>query len=132
MKALWRGGVRLAEITFDRSGKVPKEQTVSLIKLLIKETEMIVGAGTVTTKEDLLLAYNAGASFIISPNCDKEIIELTHKLGLISIPAAFTPTEIADAIKFGADYIKVFPVNELSDKYAKSTVSRPSASQRTG
>lgn len=120
MQALYRGGIRLAEITFDRSGNVPKEYTAQLIRLLNQQLPMIVGAGTVTEKEEVMLAYNAGASYIISPNCDPEIIRFTQQLGMVSIPAAFTPTEIVSAIKSGADYVKLFPADQLSESYIKS------------
>lgn len=120
MQSLYRGGIRLAEITFDRSGKIPKVQTAHFIKLLNEHLPIYVGAGTVTSKEELMLAYEAGATFIISPNCDQEIIQLTRKLGLVSIPAAFTPTEIAAAIKAGADFVKLFPADQLSQGYVKA------------
>lgn len=120
MEALYRGGVRLAEITFDRSGKVPKSQTAASIKLLKEQLPILVGAGTVTSVDEVMLAYNAGASYIISPNCDTEIITLTRKLGLVSIPAAFTPTEIASAINAGADFVKLFPADQLSKDYIKA------------
>lgn len=119
-QALYRGGIRLAEITFDRSGKISKAQTARSISLLNEQLPIYVGAGTVTSKEELMLAYEAGAAFIISPNCDPEIIQLTRKLGLVSIPAAFTPTEIAIAIKAGADFIKLFPADHLSPNYVKA------------
>ena len=120
VKALYNGGIRLIEVTFDRSGKVPKTKTAALINLIKNNTPMLVGAGTVTCQEELLLAYHAGASFIISPNCDTEIIKKTRKLGLTSIPAGFTPTEIADAIHAGADYVKVFPADALPKGYVKA------------
>lgn len=125
MQALYDGGVRLAEITFDRAGVFPKEMTAALIKQLCEQFggKMLVGAGTVTTKEDVLMACEAGASYIISPNFDPEIVSLTRKLGLVSMPAAFTPTEIASAAQCGADYIKLFPANELSDGYAKAILA---------
>lgn len=125
MQALYEGGIRLAEITFDRAGVFPKEQTAALIRQLCEQFDgkMLVGAGTVTTKEDVLMACEAGASFIISPNLDPEIVSLTRKLGLVSMPAAFTPTEIAAAANYGADYIKLFPVDELSEGYAKSILA---------
>ena len=118
MQALYRGGIRLAELTFDRSGKTPKEHTARLIRLLKESLPILVGAGTVTSTEEVMLAYEAGASFIISPNNDPEIIGLTRKLGLVSIPAAFTPTEIVSAIKFGADYVKLFPADKLPTKHS--------------
>ena len=122
MRAIYDGGVRLAEITFDRSGKYPKEYTAEMIRLLIDELggDMLVGAGTVMSPEEVMLAYNAGASYIISPNCDPEVIGLTRKLGLVSIPAAFTATEIGAAIKHGADYIKLFPADGVGDGYVKA------------
>ena len=122
MQALYDGGIRLAEITFDRSGKFPKEATAAMIRQLCNQFggRMLGGAGTVTSKEEVMLAYEAGASYIISPNCDPEIISLTRKLGLVSIPAAFTPTEIAEASRCGADYVKLFPADQLGDGYIKA------------
>ncbi len=118
--ALYRGGVRLAEVTFDRSGKIPAEETAELIRQLVTDGRMLVGAGTVTTAEEVHLAAQAGAAYIISPNCDPQIIDLTKKLGLVSIPAAFTPTEIAQAARLGADYIKLFPADQLTAGYVKA------------
>lgn len=120
MDALYRGGVRLAEVTFDRSGKIPKEETADLIRQLAATGKLEVGAGTVTTGEEVYLAAQAGATYIISPNCDPEIIGLTKKLGLVSMPAAFTPTEIAQAAKLGADFIKLFPADQLTSGYVKA------------
>ena len=120
MQALYRGGIRLAEITFDRSGKIPKSHTAHLIRLIKEQLPMLVGAGTVTSIEEVKLAYEAGASFIISPNCDTEIISITRRLGMVSIPAAFTPTEISSAIKAGADYVKLFPADQLLGSYVKA------------
>lgn len=120
--ALVRGGVCLAEITFDRSGTVPKTHTAEQIRRLGREfgDKLLVGAGTVTTKEDVMLAFAAGASFIISPNCDPEIIRLTKKLGMVSIPAALTPTEIVQALEWGADFIKLFPADAMGSGYVKA------------
>ena len=120
MEALYRGGIRLIEVTFDRSGKFPKEKTAEYIRKLKEQSLVQVGAGTVTSREEVLLACEAGAAYIISPNCDPEIIRLTRKLGLVSIPAAYTPTEVAMALNAGADFIKLFPVNQMSMEYVKA------------
>ena len=122
MQALYDGGVRLAEVTFDRSGRIPKQQTADTIRRLRQafEGRMYIGAGTVTEVQDVMLAYEAGAQFIISPNCDPEVIRLTRALGLVSIPAAFTPTEIALALSCGADYMKLFPADQLTSSYVKA------------
>ena len=81
---------------------------------------MCIGAGTVTCTEEVLSAFEAGASYIISPNCDPDIISLTRKLGMVSMPAAYTATEIAAAIKYGADYVKLFPADQASEEYVKA------------
>lgn len=119
VEALYEGGVRLLEITFDRSGKLLHDEICSMISELSKKFDgrMLIGAGTVTSCKEVKDAFLAGASFIISPNCDSEIISLTRKLGMVSIPAAYTPTEITTALKHGADYIKLFPADQITKEY---------------
>lgn len=126
VEALYNGGIRLIEVTFDRSGKVCAEEICSMISELVSHFEgrMYIGAGTVTHLNEVELAVNAGASFIISPNCDPEIIKRSRELGAVSIPAAFTPTEIVSALNNGADYIKLFPADQVSRGYVKA-VSAP-------
>ena len=126
VEALYEGGIRLIEVTFDRSGKVSREEICSMISSLVKHFEgrMYIGAGTVTYTCEVDLAIEAGASFIISPNCDPEIIKRTRELGGVSIPAAFTPTEIVSALNNGADYVKLFPADQVSAGYVKA-VSAP-------
>lgn len=82
--------------------------------------KIIPGAGTVITLEQLQMAYDAGAQYIISPNVDVEIIRRTKELGLISLPGAMTPSEIVEAYKAGADFVKVFPVGNLGPAYIKA------------
>lgn len=119
VEALYAGGVRLIELTFDRTGKTSAEKTAERIRRLCDAFagRMLVGAGTVTRREELLLARDAGAAFIISPNMDAELIRATRAEGLVSMPAAFTPTEIAAAVDAGADYVKLFPANALPAGY---------------
>lgn len=125
VEALYKGGIRLIEVTFDRSGKVSREEICSMISELTRHFEgrMYIGAGTVTYLCEVEMAINAGASFIISPNCDPEIIKRTRELGAVSIPAAFTPTEIVSALNNGADYIKLFPADQISAGYVKAVTA---------
>ena len=97
-----------------------------MISALVKHFEgrMYIGAGTVTHLSEVDLAVNAGATFIISPNCDPEIIKRSRELGAVSIPAAFTPSEIVCALNNGADYVKLFPADQVSRGYVKA-VSAP-------
>jgi 2-dehydro-3-deoxyphosphogluconate aldolase/(4S)-4-hydroxy-2-oxoglutarate aldolase len=101
------GGIRLVEITFS----VPDAEEV--IRRLIVETEALIGAGTVLNTFDLKKALKAGASYIVSPHFDEEIVKLTKKEGAVSIPGACTPTEIYRAYRAGGDIIKLFPFVEM-------------------
>lgn len=112
--ALYDGGARIVEVAFNPSDSDTISKTTAIIKK-IKETmgtKLMVGAGTVISKEFTLAAYNAGAKFIFSPNTDVEIIKYTKELGLVSIPGAFTPSEVMIAYNAGADIIKMFPITK--------------------
>ncbi len=117
--AMYNGGVRLIEVTFD--GSKPVNETGDIIKRLNKEFEskLFIGAGTVVTKAQLNCAKDAGAKYIISPNTDKKIIKLTKKMGIVSIPGALTPTEVLTAHNAGADYVKIFPIAAFNESYLK-------------
>jgi len=120
-KALYNGGIRLIEVTFDQSDPNCNIKTSEAIRSLSEHfgESLLVGAGTVLTTEQVELAYNAGAKYIISPNIDEDVIKLTKRLKMSSIPGAMTPTEIAYAYKLGADIIKIFPAGYLGLKYIK-------------
>ena len=121
-KAMYEGGIRLLEITYDASGKISDEETAESIRMLSDEFsgKMYIGAGTVLTEKQVELTKNAGGSFIISPNTDKKVIEKTNELDLVSMPGALTPTEIRDADCFGADFVKLFPVSTFGPAYVKA------------
>ncbi len=101
------GGVKLVEITFS----VPDADAV--ISRLSAETDALIGAGTVLSISDLRRALKAGASYIVSPHLDEEIIRATKKEGAVSMPGACTPTEIYRAHRAGGDIIKLFPFVEI-------------------
>ena len=121
-RAMYEGGVRLIEITYSANGSISDEDTAKSIALLSKEFEgkMLVGAGTVLTEKQVELTKEAGGKFIISPNTDRAVIEKTRALSLVSMPGAFSPTEICDAYKYGADFVKLFPIAELPVSYVKA------------
>jgi 2-dehydro-3-deoxyphosphogluconate aldolase/(4S)-4-hydroxy-2-oxoglutarate aldolase len=101
------GGIKYIEITFS----VPEAESV--IRELSADDRVAVGAGTVLTLSDARKAIDAGASYLVSPNCDEEIIKFTKGKGLVSIPGACTPTEIYRAYKAGGDIIKIFPFVQM-------------------
>ena len=104
-EALYEGGVKCLEITLNSSNALQLIENIA-IKL---DGRIIVGAGTVLNASEATNAITAGAKFIISPITDIKTIHATKELGVISIPGAFTPTEIFNAHSFGGDIIKVFP-----------------------
>lgn len=121
-KALYAGGIRLMEITYDQKRPESWQATANAIGALAREYEgrMFVGAGTVTCTELVELTAKAGGAFIISPDTDAEVIRKTRELGLVSMPGAMTPSEIKIAHNAGADFVKLFPVGNLGASYLKA------------
>ena len=105
--ALHAGGVRLLEITLNSPGALEAIRQVAATM----GDRLLVGAGTVLTPEEAEAAIAAGARFILSPSLDIATIQLTRQLGAVSIPGAFTATEILTAWRNGADIVKVFPAS---------------------
>lgn len=124
-KALYAGGIRLMEVTFDQSSPDCLEKTAGAISMLREYhgDNMLFGAGTVLTTEQVDAAYKAGAAYIISPNTNPDVIRHTKELGLISIPGAMTPSEILQAHDCGADFVKLFPAATLGLRYAKDIMA---------
>ena len=124
-QALYAGGIRLLEITFDQSDPDCLHKTSKSIALLDKEMggNMTLGAGTVLNIAQVDAAITGGARYIVSPNTDEKVIRYSKQNGLVSIPGAMTPSEMVNAHDFGADYVKVFPLSDLGLKYMKSVMS---------
>lgn len=122
--ALYEGGIRLLEITFNQKSENRHQETGAAIRLARSMfPDMHVGAGTVMSKEDVLAAHEAGAEFALSPNVNKKVIKTAVKLGMTAIPGAMTPSEIAAAYQYGADIVKLFPAGELGLGYAKAVMA---------
>ncbi len=121
-EAMYEGGIRLLEITYDATGKTPRSETAENIKMLSEyfEGRMYVGAGTVLDEECVALTKEAGGCFIISPDTNAAVIAKTRELGMVSMPGALTPTECAAAHRAGADFVKLFPIDSLGVSYLKA------------
>lgn len=124
-EALYEGGIKLIEVTFDQSGKFSEEYVAEQIRLLNEKyhEKIAIGAGTGMTVRQVEEAYKAGAKYIISPDVNQNVIEKTNEFGMISIPGALTPTEIATAHYYGADIVKIFPAGDIGISYIKSVLS---------
>jgi len=125
-RAIYDGGGRILEIAFDPKDENTEEKTGKIIKKAKENmpNDMLIGAGTVITEEMCIAAYNAKSDFCFSPDTDCNIIKLTKKLNMVSIPGAYTPTEIKTAWKNGADIVKLFPATTDMLKYIWN-ITRP-------
>src|SRR4051812_21729763 len=118
-QALLAGGVPGIEVTMS----TPK--AIAGIEYLADRMgdQCAVGVGTVMDAATAKDAIQAGAQFVVSPAFDPEIVATTKRYGKISIPGAFTPTEIVRAWSAGADVVKVFPSTVLGPGYFKDILA---------
>lgn len=123
VKAIVDGGITILEFTYDHTYEGGIEDTLKKIEIASKalEGKAYVGAGTVLTVKEVEMAASAGAKFIVSPNTNVDVIKKTKELSLLSLPGAFTPTEIQLAYESGADFVKVFPA-EVGKPYLKALI----------
>lgn len=120
--AFLEGGIELIEVTFNQAKPESWAGTADCIRMLSEQFSgrILPGAGTVMSVEQLKMARDAGAEYIISPNVNADVIKMTKAFGLVSLPGAMTPTEIAAAYEAGADMVKIFPVGQLGPAYIKA------------
>jgi 2-dehydro-3-deoxyphosphogluconate aldolase / (4S)-4-hydroxy-2-oxoglutarate aldolase len=112
--AIVEAGVTAVEVTLN------SPNAVGVIERLARRFEIAVGAGTVLKPENVEQAADVGAQFIVSPNRDLKVIEMTKRRGLVSLPGCFTPSEIVEAIGAGADAVKLFPAITLGLNFVKA------------
>jgi len=112
--ALVDAGVKVIEITLTTPG------ALKIIEKLLKNKDLLVGAGTVRTAKDVKKVEAIGGRFIVSPDTNEEVIAATKKLKLVSMPGVSTPTEVGIAIDAGADILKLFPASVLGPAHLKS------------
>jgi 2-dehydro-3-deoxyphosphogluconate aldolase / (4S)-4-hydroxy-2-oxoglutarate aldolase len=115
IESIERGGVKAIEITMS----VP--DAVGIIRRVAahRNSGVLIGAGTVLDAETAAAVIEAGADFVVSPVTDFPTIQECGRRGVLVAPGAFTPTEILNAWKEGADIVKVFPATSLGPKYFK-------------
>ena len=112
-EALIRGGLPVAEVTFRTDAA---EESIRLMHE--KFPEMLVGAGTVLTTEQVDRAVAAGARFIVSPGLNPVVVSHCLEIGIPITPGVNTPSEIEQALSFGLEVVKFFPA-EASGGLAK-------------
>ena len=103
-QALCAGDVPVAEVTFRASGA---ERAIRLMKEA--RPDMIVGAGTVTSTEQIDAALNAGGQFIVTPGFDPELVEYAQKNGVPIYPGCTTPHGLPRRLEVRAGAYQVLP-----------------------
>ena len=109
-----KAGLTTLEITMN------SDNACEIIKAVAEgHPEINVGAGTVCTLTDLMNALDAGATFIVTPIMDVEVMQYCSEHNIPIFPGAFTPLEIYNANKLGATAVKIFPATQLGSGYVK-------------
>ncbi len=119
-KALCDGGLPAAEITFRTA--CAKEAIMKIRKEL---PDMLVGAGTVLTKQQVDEALEAGSEFIVTPGFNPEIVKYAIEKGAIIMPGTATPGEMEQAMTLGLDIVKFFPAEQNGGLAKLKAVSAP-------
>lgn len=114
VEAFAEAGVKGIEVTFNTPGA-----PAIIEELARRHPELVIGAGTVLTVDDVARAHAAGAKFILSPDMNPDVIKAAKLRGLISVPGAYTATEILAAVRAGADIVKIFPAGAAGAAYIK-------------
>jgi 2-dehydro-3-deoxyphosphogluconate aldolase / (4S)-4-hydroxy-2-oxoglutarate aldolase len=117
IQAIYRGGIRTAEITMTVPGAIR-----ALEKVADEFGDRIVlGAGTVLDPETARACMLAGAEFIVTPALNLATIEICKRYSKVILPGALTPTEVLTAWQAGADMVKIFPCSAVGGaKYIKA------------
>ena len=124
-KALCEGGLKCAEVTFRT------EAAEESIRIMASEyPDMMVGAGTVLTIEQVDRAVNAGARFIVSPGFDPEIVDYCIQKDIPVVPGCMTPSEVAQGVKRGLEVLKFFPAEQAGGIAMIKAMSEPYTSVR--
>jgi 2-dehydro-3-deoxyphosphogluconate aldolase / (4S)-4-hydroxy-2-oxoglutarate aldolase len=120
-RALCQGGVKFVEITMTVPNAV---EIIHDAVAQLKDTDVLIGAGTVLDAQTARAVIIAGAQFVVGPVLDVETVRLCNSYGVAVMPGAFTPSEIFQAWKAGADVVKVFPAGIGGPDYLK-TIKEP-------
>jgi len=116
VRALLDGGVDVIEITFS----VPNApEMIAMVKREFGD-RVLLGAGTVRDADKAAAAIDAGARYIVAPNTDFGVIALCAERDVAVAPGAFTPTEVENAWRAGADVVKLFPAGAVGIPYLKA------------
>ncbi|MEM6632642.1 MAG: bifunctional 4-hydroxy-2-oxoglutarate aldolase/2-dehydro-3-deoxy-phosphogluconate aldolase [Bacteroidota bacterium] len=117
IQALYEGGIRVMEVTYNTPG------CLEFVKEYHAYNDVLMGVGTVLSAEDVARSHEAGAQFFVSPIFSEALIRESHRYDKPILCGAFSPTEIYQAYAWGSDLVKVFPANDLGPSYLKGILA---------
>jgi 2-dehydro-3-deoxyphosphogalactonate aldolase len=115
-RALVEAGVRIIEVPLNS----PKPFLSISSLVAMAPADVVIGAGTVLTTQQVSQVAEAGGKLIVSPNIEESVVRRSKELGLLSLPGCATPTEAFAALRFGADGVKAFPGEDIPPKIVKA------------
>ncbi|WP_435308356.1 bifunctional 4-hydroxy-2-oxoglutarate aldolase/2-dehydro-3-deoxy-phosphogluconate aldolase [Sebaldella termitidis] len=109
---LIRYNIKDFEVTYNT------KDSLEIVKMLKKEfPDARIGMGTILTVEELKKAEESGAEFILTPSVNEEVLRYSGKNNIDLITGVFSPSEVALALRYGFNYLKLFPAIDLPDSY---------------
>lgn len=118
-QALQRAGINNIEIT------LRTDAGIEAIARISKETDLCVGAGTVLSVEQAQAASEAGASFLVSPGTNPEVVRFCNSLKIAIVPGVCSPTEVELAASLGLKTVKFFPAEAAGGAAFLKAISAP-------
>jgi 2-dehydro-3-deoxyphosphogluconate aldolase/(4S)-4-hydroxy-2-oxoglutarate aldolase len=119
--ALVAGGLPVAEVTFRTAA------AADAIRAMADRGDVLVGAGTVLTPDQVDRAVSAGARYVVSPGLSRAVVERCREHGVLAVPGAVTATEIQAALELGLTTVKFFPAGTSGGVAALAALAAPFA-----
>ncbi|MCX6968300.1 MAG: bifunctional 4-hydroxy-2-oxoglutarate aldolase/2-dehydro-3-deoxy-phosphogluconate aldolase [Verrucomicrobia bacterium] len=118
-EALYEGGVTGMEVT------MTTPNALQVINDVAKRfgKKILIGVGSVLDSETCRAAILAGAEFVVTPTTRPEVIKMCNRYGMPIASGAYTPTEALTAYEAGADFVKIFPADQLGPQYIKNILA---------
>ena len=123
-EAMVAGGLPVAEVTFRT------DAAAAAISAMRDVEGLILGAGTVVNPEQVRMAVDCGATFLVSPGLRPDVVEAAQAFGVPILPGCVTPTEIMQAQSFNLDVVKFFHANVYGGAAAIKALSAPFGGMR--
>ncbi|KQY46910.1 bifunctional 4-hydroxy-2-oxoglutarate aldolase/2-dehydro-3-deoxy-phosphogluconate aldolase [Cellulomonas sp. Root137] len=118
-QALVDGGLPVAEVTFRTAA------AADAIRAIAARGDVLVGAGTVLTPQQVDAAVAAGASYVVSPGTSRAVVERCQEHGILALPGAVTATEVQAALELGLTTVKFFPAGTSGGAKAVAALAAP-------